>query len=334
MILYIQTAFLGDLLLSVPTLKKLKQLYPEKSLHVLCRKGLGSFLLKEGLADRVFDDFKKTKPSIKEIKNRLGRHHYDLLICAHESTRSNILSALIPANLKIGYKNFWNAWVFEQRIQRTMHWPEVLRQLELLTGLDVELKLRLEALREQKAPFAEIPVWSEMGIKNPIPHGALEKVVAIAPGSVWATKRWDKYSELVAQLIANKYKVILIGSPAEKEISAKIKSQNPLAQDLTGQTSLVQMFDVLANADLLVCNDSGAMHMASLVNLPTVAIFGPTVLEFGYQGWNKQASFVENKNLNCRPCSSHGTEKCPIGTHECMTSISVNSILNLITEKI
>jgi heptosyltransferase II len=334
MILYIQTAFLGDLLLSVPTLKKIKSLYPEKVLHVICRKGLGAFLLKEGLADQVFDDFKKTKPSIDEIKNRLGGHRYDLLICAHESIRSNLLCFQIRAKTKIGYKNMWNGWVFDQRIQRTMHWPEVLRQLELLSGLDVKLNQGLEALRGQSAPFTEIPAWSTMNIRSPIPHGTQDKIVAVAPGSVWPTKRWDKFSDLVGQLLANRYQVILIGSPAEREISARIKSQHPLAQDLTGKTSLPQMLDVLAGADALVCNDSGAMHMASLLGLPTVAIFGPTVLEFGYQAWNDKAVFVERKNLKCRPCSSHGTEKCPIGTHECMTEIPAKQVLEKIQELI
>jgi heptosyltransferase II len=334
MILYIQTAFLGDLLLSVPTLKKIKTLYPEKALHVICRKGLGSFLIKEGLADRVFDDFIKTKPSIGEIKNRLGSHRYDLLICAHESIRSNLLCSQIKAKKKIGYKNFWNGWIFDQRIQRTMPWPEVLRQLELLSGLDDDLKRKLDSLRGHTAPFSDIPSWSAMNIKAPGPHGALDKIVAVAPGSVWPTKRWDKFSDLVGQLLANGYQVILIGSPAEQDISARIKSQYPLVQDLTGKTSLPQMLEVLAGVDALVCNDSGAMHMASLLNLPTVAIFGPTVLEFGYQAWNDKAVFVERKNLKCRPCSSHGTEKCPIGTHECMTEIPVQQVLEKIQELI
>jgi heptosyltransferase-2 len=81
---------------------------------------------------------------------------------------------------------------------------------------------------------------------------------------------------------------------------------------------------------VVVSNDSGAMHLASVAEVPTVAIFGPTVLEFGYQPWNNMSAVVENKEINCRPCGKHGHEKCPIGTHVCMTSISANQVLEKI----
>lgn len=328
MILFIQTAFLGDLLLSIPTLKKLRELYPQKKIHVLCRKGLGSFLVHQGLADQVFDQFEKTKPSIAEVKQQLGSNHYDLLVCAHQSVRSNILCAFIKADKKIGYKNFWNVLVFDHREQRHMEWPEVLRQLDLLQSLDKDLAEKLLGALELKSPFKNIPAWSSMVLRSNTARVSKKKTVAVAPGSVWPTKRWDKFSELTGQLLKSGYEVILIGSPAEKEVSEEIKKQFPAVTDMTGKTNLTQMLDVLAVCDALVCNDSGAMHMASILNLPTVAIFGPTVLEFGYQPWNDKAVVVEHKTLSCRPCSSHGTVKCPIGTHECMTALSADQVLD------
>jgi len=82
---------------------------------------------------------------------------------------------------------------------------------------------------------------------------------------------------------------------------------------------------------MLVSNDSGAMHMAAMTGVASISLFGPTILDFGYQPWNEKAVVVENTELRCRPCSSHGGRACPIGTHVCMTSIEVQKVSSLIS---
>jgi heptosyltransferase-2 len=67
--------------------------------------------------------------------------------------------------------------------------------------------------------------------------------------------------------------------------------------------------------------------LAALVSAPTVGIFGPTILEFGFRPWNSNAIVVEtHKQLTCRPCGKHGPQVCPVGTHECMESINVETV--------
>ena len=78
----------------------------------------------------------------------------------------------------------------------------------------------------------------------------------------------------------------------------------------------------LSKARGLICNDSGAMHMASVVDCPTVAVFGPTVQELGYKPWNSKAVVMEDNQLLCRPCGQHGGRSCPIVTHQCMENVS------------
>jgi heptosyltransferase-2 len=155
-----------------------------------------------------------------------------------------------------------------------------------------------------------------------------KKIVLLAPGSVWATKRWgaSKFIELAELLLARGDQVVLIGSPDERDLSNHIASKVAVL-NITGETKIAEMVELIAGADVLVSNDSGAMHMASVAGTPTVAIFGPTVQSFGYQPWNPRARVVENTHIYCRPCSSHGGKKCPIGTHECMTSITAQVVL-------
>ncbi len=344
MILYIQTAFLGDLLLSIPTLQRLRQIYPDKKIHLLCRKNMGALLKENQLVDEVFDQFVQTKPGILEAKKVFSKYHYDLLICPHESFRSTVISAKVRAKRKIGYTNWFNRLVFDDCIQRPMHLPEVLRQLYLLSPLDVEMSTHLSDLKETKSPFLEIPSWSSMQLAQYRDPAAIknwrqkyqlsldQKIVCLAPGSVWPTKQWglEKFSNTAAELIKRGHQVVLLGSKAEVDICEQIKQKNPKVTNLTGTTGLIELAQVIAASHHLVSNDSGAMHIASMTGTQTTGIFGPTVLSFGYQPWNTQASVVENKHLKCRPCSSHGGRSCPIGTHECMTSIEVASVLEKI----
>jgi len=343
MILYIQTAFLGDLLLSIPALRRLRKIYPDKKIHLLCRKGLGEFFVNEGLADKVFDNFKSQKPSLAEVKKTFAGVKYELLICPHQSTRSTLISFFIKADKKIGYESLMNRMVFDEVHPRPMHWPEVLRQLDLLKNLSGELKEQLASVENQEAPFSEIPRWSSMAmprfsekktfkgrLQKKYGFDVSKKIIVVAAGSVWPTKRWgvEKYIELIKKFKNDASEVFLVGSPSEKDLSAQIAEAVPGVTDITGQTTIPELMDVIAGADLLLSNDSGAMHMASVTDVPTVAIFGPTVLSFGYQPWNPRAKVMENKNLKCRPCSSHGGKTCPIGTHECMLSIPADQVFS------
>jgi heptosyltransferase-2 len=155
-------------------------------------------------------------------------------------------------------------------------------------------------------------------------------IACLAPGSVWPTKMWtvEGFAETARILIADGYRVLLIGAPNEKVICSEVASRAPGAISIAGETSLFESAQVLALADLAICNDSGAMHMSAAAGVSTVAIFGPTILEFGYRPWQTNARVVEinKEELQCRPCGKHGAKKCPIGTHECMTRISASDV--------
>ncbi len=339
MILYIQTAFLGDLLLSVPALKKLREIYPHQKIHLLCRKGLGSLLKENHLVDDVFDSFRGTKPTMHEIRQFFKNNHYEVLICPHESFRSLLISRTISADKKIAYQSFLGKFVYDQMIPRPMHFPEALRQISLLSLLSSEVQKQMATWKES-APFKVLPPETSMLVeryKDPEnrrrwrrQYGLSEQgsVVCLAPGSVWPTKQWgvEKYSELAKTLIAKGLKVLLVGSAAEMPLAQQIANENPLVINQVGKTQLLELAEIIAFADVLVSNDSGAMHMGSLVGTPTVSIFGPTVQSFGYQPWNPQAVVLENRQLGCRPCAIHGGKVCPIGTHECMKSIPVELV--------
>jgi heptosyltransferase-2 len=103
--------------------------------------------------------------------------------------------------------------------------------------------------------------------------------------------------------------------------------------DLTQKTDLIETAALIANADGLVCNDTGIMHMADASNTRTITIWGPTVRSFGFAPIQPNLEIMEISGLKCRPCSLHGTERCPEGHFKCMRLISVIDVVRKLEEK-
>lgn len=352
-IVVLQTAFLGDLLLFIPLLKQIKKYWPEGEVTLVCKRGLGLIFIELGLCQKIIEVDKSTKQNYKKSISPLFLDSYDYLFCPHQSFRSMLLAKRIKAKIKIGFSNLWNFLIFNKCLPRNMLLPDALRQLSLLGLLQGEISheisdylknrpknIQLSDLRNRHI----ITDSQSMGMKRQIlAHQQTQKVlhkfriipnsIFVAPGSVWNTKMWTEegYRSLV-QTLAQKTHVVLIGSSTEYDLCARIAKDLENVTNLAGQTNLFELLVLVTYGALLISNDSGAMHIASVAQTPTVAIFGPTVLDQGYQPWNNRSLIVENKNLNCRPCGPHGHRECPIGTHECMKSIGVEQVLQAIKD--
>jgi heptosyltransferase-2 len=363
-ILIIQTAFLGDLLLSFPLIKEIKRIYPKAKITVLCRYRLGAILLKSGLVSRVIEVNKSGRGAWRDALQSLKNRRYDLALCPHESFRSSLIVFRLRSyiGVSIGFRHFWNSVFFSYRVDRAMELPESLRQLNLISILDAEIKKRLSLFESQQtrsggqsaSGLLPVPEWAsmtldrlfyirdafrgrgELGALSPsvkvlVKEWRLDSrrrpIAALAPGSVWNTKKWleSRYRELAAKLVAQGYDVLVHGASDERAICESIAHDLPNVRVVAGKLALWESAEMLALSDIVVCNDSGAMHMAACANVPTVSIFGPTVLEFGYRPWNNRAVVVQTE-LACRPCGAHGPQKCPIGTHACMVDISTEKV--------
>ena len=361
--LIVQTAFLGDLLLGIPFFKALRARFPDDELVLYCRAGLGGLVRRLGLVDTVIEADKSSAESraiaLRELK---GLGSFETLFSPHESFRSAILALRIKAKRKIGYRRFFNAAVFHDRVERPMHLPEALRQLALLAPLDPIWGERLASFASrQKAhggqlsedALVDVPDWADMTapalaqlrrslykdrsmdarisekVRGLIGGGG-EDIVCVAPGSVWPTKQWtrDGFSRVASDFRARGYKVFVLGSPEEKEICAEVAASSG-AVSLAGATGLYESAEILALSKILIGNDSGAMHLAAAAATPSVSVFGPTVLELGYRPWQSRARVVQvsRAELKCRPCGKHGAKSCPIGTHACMKSVAAETVI-------
>ncbi|MDA3861019.1 MAG: glycosyltransferase family 9 protein, partial [Melioribacteraceae bacterium] len=139
------------------------------------------------------------------------------------------------------------------------------------------------------------------------------------------------YKLLAEKLIESNFGVILIGSKDEKDICQEVlPSKNGI--NLAGELSLLESAAVIKNCGLMICNDSGALHIANAMQTDVFAFFGPTIQSIGYFPYRKN-DFVFEREMECRPCGSHGGKSCHLKHHECMKMIYPDEVLKNILEK-
>jgi heptosyltransferase-2 len=161
---------------------------------------------------------------------------------------------------------------------------------------------------------------------------ARNRRVALAPGSIWGTKRWPGYAALAA-LIAPDARPVIVGSADDASLAAEIVAASAgAAVDATGKLTLLQSAALIARCSALVCNDSAPLHLASAMDTPTVAIFGPTVPEFGFAPLASRSFVAGRSGLPCRPCDRHGPITCPLGHWRCMREVTPAAVLDLLHE--
>jgi heptosyltransferase-2 len=145
-------------------------------------------------------------------------------------------------------------------------------------------------------------------------------LIALAPGAAHATKRWplEHWHALVRRILGEGSDVVLVGGSDDASVAhALAANADGRVVNAAGQFGLQGTGAVLQRAQALVSGDTGVMHMATAVETPVVALFGPTVQPFGFFPYAAQAEVVELA-LACRPCSSKGSSRCPLGHHRCL----------------
>src|SRR5205809_4216588 len=154
------------------------------------------------------------------------------------------------------------------------------------------------------------------------------RLAALAPGAAHATKRWPvaHWSALIERLGAAGYRPVIVGGPEDRGLAQQLVAEGGGAvASAAGEFSLQETGALLARARVVVSGDTGVMHMATGVGTPVVALFGPTVGQFGFFPYRARAAVLE-RALDCRPCSATGTAACPLGHHRCLADITPEEV--------
>jgi len=314
--LVIQTAFLGDVVLTTPLISVLSRRHGP--VDVVTTPAAGGLLeTHPGVASVIRYDKHGSDGGLRgtlKLASVLRSRRYSTAYLPHRSFRSAMLALLSGARERVGFADSAAAITYTRRVPRPSGGHEVDRLLTLAaaTGELPGVTLGLTADDHRAAER-----WLEA---HRVPPG----FVAFAPGSIWGTKRWPYYSELATR---SDRTCVIVGSADDGRLADAIAAAAPgRALSAAGALSLRASAALLSRAAVLVTNDSAPLHLATAVGTPVVALFGPTIPAFGFGPRRRGDVTLGRDGLACRPCSRHGPERCPLGHHRCMRELSVETV--------
>lgn len=325
--LVIQTSFIGDTVLTTPLLAFLAErgacdvvVTPSSAPLLANHPAVGEII--------VYDKRGRDKGVLgfARLAARLRHRQYTAAYHAQGSLRSAALSLIARIPERVGFVTSAGRHLYTRRVDyiENEHHASRLLRLSVPSGtftLPEVPRPRLYPGAEERATVDAL--LRELGWSG-------EPFVALAPGSVWPTKRWPEYAALAALVDS---RVAIVGSAADASIASEIrKTFGARAMDCTGRLSLLASAELIGRATLLVTNDSAPLHLASAMGTPTVALFGPTVPEFGFGPLAPSARVIGRTELACRPCDRHGPQRCPLGHWRCMREITPRQVADAVQE--
>jgi heptosyltransferase-2 len=313
--LVIQTAFLGDVVLTTPLLIRLAEEYGP--VDVLVTPAAAALLRGHpAVRDVIAYDKRARDAGVRgwlRIANTLRQRDYDRVYLPHRSVRSAALAIATDSTTRIGFSDTPAAWTYSTRVERTGK-----HETERIASLAGPGPVPRPSLGLTEAERREAAEWLENA-------GVRREFVALAPGSVWATKRWPYYADLATRIPGS---IVVVGGPEDREAGEEIVSRDPARiRSAAGELPLRISAALIERASALVTNDSAPLHVAGAVGTRVVAIFGPTVPAFGFGPLGARDAVAEVHHLTCRPCSKHGPMVCPLIHHRCMKDLSVDEVM-------
>ena len=315
----IQTSFLGDTILTTPLLAQLANRGP---VDVVTTPAAASVLTGHpAVRDVIVYDKRAAHAGLfglTTLAARLRAAAYDVAYLAQGSLRSALLAFLARVPERIGFTTSAGSFLYTTKVpyREDLHHASRLLLLSRPNGREPTA----EESRPSLAPgIAERELVGDLLRRDGV--AAHERLIALAPGSVWATKRWPYYREL-AQLLATDGRLVVVGGGEDTPLALEIRTVVPDAVDATGVLPMLGSAELIGRCAAIVTNDSAPLHLASAMGTPTVAIFGPTVPEFGFGPLAASRAVVGHETLACRPCHRHGPRRCPLTHFRCMRELT------------
>lgn len=336
-----QTAFIGDSVLTTPLVKALGDLFPgdDDSISILISpRGAGIFDNNPQIDEVIVYDKRNADKgfgAMLRLAKGIRRKKFDIAVLPHQSFRTGLLFRLAGIPRRIGFSGAPGAIFYTDKVQRRMDLHEAERMIRLAEPLGAspepiptELFPSDEDYRKAEGFLAEHEI-------DP------SRTLIVAPGSVWGTKRYspEGFAEVISILIDEGHvdSAVIIGGPGDSEIAGEIVAKaHEKTISAIGIGGIMTSTALISKCRILIGNDSSPVHIASAMKTPVVAIFGPTIREFGFTPYAPESRVVEtDEKLECRPCSGHGKMKC--SHHACMKGIPprriADSAIELLFEK-
>jgi heptosyltransferase-2 len=316
---------MGDVILTTPLVRALRARHPEAEIVYLTRPAFAPLVADHPACVEVLR-FDPGSESLGDLATRLRAREFTHLLDLHGVTRTRLLRVLVPGNWR-GYSKRRGARWMLVHTKRDVYRdtvPEAERFFEAARDLDVKPDGGPAEVGIRAAAAASGAAWLAS-------HGLGSRpLAALAPGAAHFTKRWptEYWEGLSGSLVAQGYDVaVLTGGDFREEGALIAAAGGAHAASTAGALGLQETAAVLRASQVVVSGDTGLMHLATAVGTRVVALFGPTVKQFGFFPYRSPSTVLEVA-LACRPCSAQGGPACPLGHHRCLREIPVSAVVN------
>ena len=308
--LILRFSSIGDIVMTTPVIRCLKQQYPDAEVHYATKKSYQSLLENNPYVDKVF----VLEKSLNGLISQLKSERYDYVIDLHNNLRTTILK------LRLGVKSFkfdklnFQKWIlvkFKKNIMPNVHIVD--RYMKTVESLGVK--------NDNKGLDYFIPVNDEMPL-NWLPENFRNGYAVYAIGGQHETKKLP-LAKMIELCKTIQLPLVLIGGKEDAVISEQLSMNSKTTRifDTCGKCNLNQSASIIKNASIVYTHDTGMMHVAAALKKKVISIWGNTVPAFGMYPYQTDFEVIEHPDLHCRPCSKIGYEKCPLGHFKCMNEL-------------
>ena len=327
--LIVAPAWIGDTVMAQPLFMRLRQNFPSVQLDALAPSWVAPVLRRmpeiSDIIDNPFAHGELSLTSRVRLARQLSQHGYARAYILPNSLKSALIPLLAGIPQRIGFTGESRYGLINQR--HTLdeaalpQMAERFAQLAERPGAPLPRPLqqpRLASHREQQTA-----TLAALCIPRP------ERVAVFCPGAEFGpAKRWPArhFATLADELAERGYAIWLLGSPKDREVGDDILRRSSAATapvNLCGRTSLTQAIDLIATANVVVCNDSGLMHVAAALDRPLIAVYGSS--SPGFTPPLSEKAQIISLNLECSPCFKR---ECPLGHLDCLNKLGPQRVLD------
>lgn len=322
-ILIVRFSSIGDIVLTSPVLRGIKEQLDDVELHYLTKQSFASIVEDNPRVDKVFT----IEKSVDEVISELKEEEYDWIIDLHNNIRTKSLKSKLKRPSKTFRKLNVKKWLLVKFKMNKMPKLHVVdRYFETVKHLGVQ--------NDQQEGEFYISLENEVNVQSML-HLAPKTFLSVAVGAQFATKRLPT-DKLISILKEVTLPIVLVGGPSDLNVSEEIclSLKNRTIINACGKYNLQQSASIVKQSTHLLTHDTGMMHIASCFHVPMTSVWGNTVPDLGMYAYlpSKKSSLTihEVKDLGCRPCSKIGYQKCPKGHFKCMNDQDEEAIVESI----
>ena len=329
------TNWVGDAVMSLPAIRALHGRFPEAEIAVLARPWVADLYARETAVHRVIPY--DAKPGFRGLGRKLRTasalrpEKFDCAILLQNAFEAAAIAWLAGIPRRIGYNRDGRGALLTDAIpvpqpgeiprHERFYYLEMLRRAGLIVEAAESNEVRLEGA--EAAASKGTRRFAQRDIAPP--------VIGLSPGAAYGTaKRWlpERFAEAALEVArSQRGSVVLFGSASERElcetVAQGIRAGGVAACNLAGHTTLSEFIELAAACCVFLTNDSGAMHIASALGVPTVAVFGAT--DDSTTGPTGRLARVVREPVECSPCL---LRECPID-HRCMTRVAARRVADV-----